>query len=74
MIAAAQDTPWLTYDEAAQYTRLAPSTLHTLVSARQIPVYGSRRMRRFRRDMLDMWLVDRGSAMRKWAEETRKTW
>lgn len=67
-------TPWLNYEEAANYTRLAVSTLHSLVSARQIPVYGTRRMRRFRKDMLDLWLENRDLAMRKWAEEKRRTW
>jgi len=77
-VTAARDedvlTPWLDYDEAAQYTRLAVGTLHAMVSARQIPVYGSRRCRRFRKDMLDLWLLDRSRAMRKWEEEKRKTW
>lgn len=75
-MSAAEDisTPWLTYESAAEYTSLAVSTLHSLVSARQIPVYGSRRMRRFRKDMLDMWLTNRDLAMRKWAEERRQKW
>lgn len=63
------DTPWLNYDEAAAYTRKAVGTLHKLVSARQIPVYGSRRARVFRRDMLDLWLTDPSLAMRRWEEE-----
>jgi excisionase family DNA binding protein len=67
-------TPWLDYREAAAYTRLAVGTLQCLVSARQIPVYGSRRCRRFRREMLDLWLRDRKLAMRKWEEELKRTW
>jgi excisionase family DNA binding protein len=65
----AVDTPWLTYDEAAAYLRLAVSTLQHHVSARQIPVYGSRRRRRFRRDMLDLWQTDQSLALRKWRQE-----
>lgn len=67
-------TPWLTYEGAAEYVSLSVKTLHSLVSARQIPVYGSRRRRRFRKDMLDMWLTNSALAMRKWAEERRQTW
>ena len=62
-------TPWLNYEEAAAYTRKAVSTLQHLVSANQIPVYGSRRARVFRRDMLDLWLTNADLAMRKWKEE-----
>jgi excisionase family DNA binding protein len=67
-------TPWLTYEQAAQYLSLTQATLRGLVSARQIPVYGSPRFRRFRADMLDLWVRDRANAMRKWTEEKRKTW
>jgi excisionase family DNA binding protein len=66
------DTPWLTYKDAAQYLSLAESTLKGMVSSREIPVYGSRRMRRFRTDMLDLWLTDRDLAMRKWREEVER--
>lgn len=66
------DTPWLTYKGAARYLSLAEGTLKTMVSAQQIPVYGSRRMRRFRADMLDLWLTDRDLAMRKWREEVER--
>ncbi len=63
------ESPWLDYSEAAAYTRKAVGTLQRLVSSRQIPVYGSRRARVFRRDMLDLWLVNASLAMRKWEEE-----
>lgn len=72
MTTATIETPWLTYDEAAQYTRLQPSTLRAMVSAGQIPVYGSRRCRRFRREMLDLWMNDRELSLRKWREELRR--
>lgn len=62
-------TPWLNYEEAASYIRVALSTLQHHVSARQIPVYGTRRARKFRRDMLDLWLVNKPLALRKWHEE-----
>jgi hypothetical protein len=67
-------TPWLDYEKAAAYTLLTVRSLHTLVSSRQIPVYGSPRCRRFRKDMLDLWLINRPRAMRKWEEELRRTW
>lgn len=69
MTAGAAPSPWLTYEEAAAYTKLAHSTLHKLVSARRIPVYGSRHRRRFNREMLDLWIRDHDLAMRKWHEE-----
>ena len=62
-------SPWLDYEQAAEYVRLAPGTLKNLVSARQIPVYGRRNRRVFRRDMLDLWLVNPGLALRKWEAE-----
>lgn len=63
------ETPWLNYAEAAQYTRKAVNTLQHLVSARQIPFYGSKRARVFRKDMLDLWLANPDLAMRKWEQE-----
>lgn len=63
------DTPWLNYAEAAAYVRRSVTTLRHLVSAKEIPFYGSRRARVFRRDMLDLWLTDRSLAMRKWRQE-----
>lgn len=63
------ETPWLNYAEAAEYTRKAVSTIQHLVSARQIPFYGSRRARVFRRDMLDLWLANPSLAIRKWELE-----
>jgi len=39
------------------------------VSAGQIPVYGPPRRRRFRTDMLDLWVVDPDAAMRKFRSE-----
>lgn len=65
-------TPWLTYRTAAAYLSLAESTLKGMVSSGEIPVYGSRRMRRFRADMLDLWLTDRDLAMRRWREEVER--
>ena len=40
-----------------------------LVSAGQIPVYGKPRVRRFRRDMLDLFLTNPDAAMRKFRAE-----
>ncbi len=60
---------WLTYTQAAQYTGWSVTYLRNLVSAGQIPVYGKQRVRRFRRDMLDLFLTDPGVAMRKFQLE-----
>ena len=43
--------------------------LRNLVSAGQIPVYGRPRVRRFRRDMLDLFLTDPDAAMRQFRAE-----
>jgi excisionase family DNA binding protein len=60
---------WLTYCEAAEYCGWSVAHLRNLVSAGQIPVYGRPRMRRFRRDMLDMFLTNPDAAMRKFRAE-----
>ena len=62
-------SPWLTYAEAAAYTGWSLSYLRNLVSAGQIPVYGKPRVRRFRRDMLDLFLTDPDAAMRRFRAE-----
>ncbi|MET0791268.1 MAG: helix-turn-helix domain-containing protein [Polyangiaceae bacterium] len=62
-------TIWLTYAEAATYTRWSVAHLRNLVSAGQIPVYGKPRVRRFRRDMLDLFLTDPDAAMRRFRAE-----
>jgi excisionase family DNA binding protein len=62
-------TPWLTYPEAAAYTGWSVAYLRNLVSAGQIPVYGKPRVRRFRRDMLDLFLTDPDAAMRSFHAE-----
>ena len=62
-----ESTVWLTYSQAAQYTGLSVGRLRNLVSAQQIPVYGPTRSRRFKAAMLDLWLTDRGAAMRKFS-------
>lgn len=60
---------WLTYKEAAAYCRWSVEHLRNLVSAGQVPVYGKPRLRRFRRDMLDLFLHDPDVAMRKFRSE-----
>ncbi len=62
-------TPWLTYAEAAAYTRWSVAHPRNLVSADQIPVYGKPRVRRFRRDMLDSFVTDPDAAMRRFRAE-----
>jgi len=60
---------WLTYEQAARYAGWSVGHLRNLVSAGQVPVYGMRRRRRFRRDMLDMFLTDPDMAMRRFSAE-----
>ena len=69
----AQLGPWLTYRAAAAYTGYSVAYLRNLVSARKIPSYGAPRRRRFRRDMLDLFIADRDAAMRKFLLEQRGT-
>lgn len=61
--------PWLTYAEAARYCGWTVPYLRNLVSAGQIPVYGRPRVRRFRQDMLDLFLSDPDAAMRRFRSE-----
>ena len=65
-------TPWLTYAEAAGYTGWSVGYLQNLVSAGKIPVYGRPRSRRFRRDMLDLYLTNPDMAMRKFRAEKER--
>ena len=65
-------TPWLTYAEAAAYTSWSVAYLQNLVSAGKIPVYGRPRSRRFRRDMLDLYLTNPDMAMRKFRAEKER--
>lgn len=64
---------WMTYKQAAQYTGWSVRYLRNLVSAGQIPVYGRPRSRRFRRDMLDLYVTDPDAAMRKFRLERSRT-
>ena len=67
-----KSTRWLTYKQAALYTGWSVDSLRNLVSQGAIPVYGLPRMRRFRRDMLDLFVTDRDAAMRKFHLERNK--
>ena len=60
---------WLTYTQAASYTGWSVGHLRNLVSSGQIPVYGRPRVRRFRRDMLDLYLTNPDMAMRTFLAE-----
>jgi excisionase family DNA binding protein len=60
---------WLTYEQAAAYTGYSVAYLRNLVSADAIPVYGPPRSRRFRRDVLDLFLTNRDAAMRRFRLE-----
>ncbi len=63
---------WLTYAEAAVHCRWSVAYLRNLVSAGRIPVYGKPRVRRFRRDMLDLFLTDPDAAMRRFRAERNR--
>jgi hypothetical protein len=60
---------WLTYVQAASHIGWSIRHLRNLVSAGQIPVYGRPRVRRFRLDMLDLFLTNPDAAMRKFRLE-----
>ena len=60
---------WLMYTQAAAHTGWSVPYLRNLVSAGRIPVYGRLRVRRFRRDMLDLFLTNPDAAMRKFRLE-----
>lgn len=60
---------WLRYREAAAYCGWSVKHLRNLVSEDRIPVYGKPRLRRFRRDMLDLFLTNPDAAMRKFRAE-----
>ena len=62
-------SPWLTYAEAAAYCGWSVTYLRNLVCAGQVPVYGRLRVRRFRREMLDLFLTDPDAAMRRFRAE-----
>jgi excisionase family DNA binding protein len=66
---AEEGRTWLTYEQAARYAGWSVGHLRNLVSAGQIPVYGIQRRRRFRRDMLDLYLTDPDMAMRRFSAE-----
>jgi len=61
--------PWLTYRAAAAYSGWSVQTLRNLVNAGRIPVYGRPGVRRFRRDMLDIYIADPDAAMRLFQSE-----
>jgi len=68
-----EQATWLTYAQAASYMGWSVAHLRNLVSAGQIPVYGRPRVRRFRRDMLDLYVTDPDAAMRKFRLERKRT-
>jgi excisionase family DNA binding protein len=63
---------WLTYAQAARHTGWSVRHLRNLVSGGRIPVYGRPRVRRFRRDMLDLFLTNPDMAMRKFLSERNR--
>lgn len=63
------DVIWLNYEEAARRCRWSVAYLRNLVSAGRVPVYGPPRKRRFRADMLDLYLQDPAASMRKFQKE-----
>ena len=51
---------FLTVQEAAELTRLAPATLYKLASKREIPVQRMRRRLLFPAEDLDLWIAAGG--------------
>ena len=64
---------WMSCQDAATYLGVSVGHLRNLVSAGQIPVYGPVRVRRFRRDMLELYAMDPDAAMRKFRLERKRT-
>ena len=68
---SSENNRWLTYREASRRSGWSVESLRRLVSQGQIPVFGPPRMRRFRMDLLDLYVVDREAAMRRFRGEKR---
>ncbi len=60
---------WMTYPEAARFGGWSVKHLRNLVCEGAVPVYGPPRRRRFRVDMLDLFLTNPDAAMRKFQQE-----
>jgi len=69
---AKRGVTWLTYTQAAHHRGWSIGHLRNLVSGGLIPVYGRPRVRRFRRDMLDLFLTNPDMAMRKFLSERNR--
>ena len=50
------DSPWMTYQAAADYLHVSVGTLRNWVSARYVPFARRGRVVRFHREKLDRWL------------------
>lgn len=60
-LAARDEDPWLTSDEAADYLGIARCTLHDLVSEGRLPRHGGRKTRiLIKRSTLDQYIESRG--------------
>jgi excisionase family DNA binding protein len=60
MATATVERPYLTYEEAAQYTNLSPVTLWRAVRAGHLKASGPGRAVRFHKDELDRLMRSRG--------------
>ncbi len=59
--APANEDPWLTSDEAAEYIKVARSTIHDLVCQGKLPRHGGRKTKiMLRRSELDAYVASRG--------------
>jgi excisionase family DNA binding protein len=62
----AHGSPWLTYDELADYTRYAKATLHVMQHEGLLPrSYGKGRSRRFHIDDVEAWMRNEARGLRK---------
>jgi excisionase family DNA binding protein len=59
MEAIATRSPYLTYEEAAQYCRCERTTIYRAVKAGKLRASGPGMAVRFRRDELDRWMDSR---------------
>lgn len=59
MQAAATESPYLTYEEAALYCRCERTTIYRAVRAGRLKASGPGTAVRFRRDELDRWMDSR---------------
>ena len=72
-----QNSPWMTIDEAAKYTRLSKSKISKLVSADSIPfrrLPGEKSKLIFSKRSLDMWMIYNKTSFTNKEREKANMW